>query len=540
MASISFKYDSIKPVDTYKKYFSKINYDKLKNLLKMETWEDVLNKHNAQISYNIFINKLQSCIIKCTKNIPQKANHKLKPWVTNGIIESIKTRDLMKKQLLKHFTNDLKKEYTQYRNRLNKLIKFTKNQYYKNELNKVNGNYKKIWKIINNASNSNKNEKEQHYSIESETGELVKNKLKVANMFNNFFINVGPNMAKNINNSKEKSNTSEKHLKNSMYLKPVNEKEVIIYISNLKNYSAPGPDGIQVSTIKNIHLFILKPLVHIINLSFTTGNIPLEWKESVVTPIYKQGKKTNLTNYRPISVINNLPKILEQSLKSRLIDFLEKNYILNSKQYGFRKNHRTEHAILDVTKKIIYDIDSDKKSLAVFLDLAKAFDTVSHDILLNRLENIGIRGYSLKLIKNYLSERSQRVKIENEKSDPLQITTGVPQGTVLGPVLFLIYINNVAYINNIDGHLISYADDTVIVFADTSWEAVYKRAEGGLKALCEFLNQSQLSLNIDKTKFLTFTTTDADQSQKIDLKIHNTKCDKQNCQCPIIKKTQKN
>lgn len=538
MASISFQRTPSK-MDKSKKFCNKINYNKLENLLKLESWEDVLNKDDVQISYDIFINKLKTYITTCTTTNLLKTNYKLKPWITNGIIESIKKRDKMKKQLLRNFTNDLKKEYTQYRNRLNKIIKFTKNQYYKNELNKVHGNYKKTWNIINEASNNNKENKQQNYAIESETGELIENKLKIANMFNNFFINVGSNMAKTINNSNIQSNTSEKKINNSMYLRPVTKEEVIIYISKLKNYSAPGPDGIQVSTIKRIHIFILEPLTHIINLSFINGNIPFEWKESIVTPIYKQGKKSQLTNYRPISVINILAKIFEQSLKNRLIEFLEKNDILNSKQYGFRKNCRTEHAILDLTKKIIYDIDSDRKSLAVFLDLAKAFDTVSHDILLTRLENVGIRGHTLKILKNYLSERKQCVKIEENKSDPLQITTGVPQGTVLGPILFLIYINNIAYINNIDGHLISYADDTVIIFTDTSWEAVYKKAEVGLDALRNFLSRSKLSLNIDKTKFLTFTATVADQPQKLDLKLHNKNCTKQNCQCPTIKKTEK-
>lgn len=327
---------------------------------------------------------------------------------------------------------------------------------------------------------------------------------------------------------------------NSIYLNPVNEKELITHIGTLKNNSAPGEDEITSIFIKNVHKNILKPLIHLINLSFSLSKIPTDWKSSLVTPIFKTGDPQLLTNYRPISVISNFAKIFEKCLKQRLINFLEHENILYKKQFGFRKNRNTEDAVFELTNNLIYNLNNNKKCLAVFLDLAKAFDTVCHKILFERLDSVGIRGKPLKLFEDYLSNRIQKVKLNNIISNGRFITTGVPQGTVLGPILFLLYINEIGNLP-IECSVISYADDTALLFYADTWTEVYRKAEIGLSLMLQWLSLSLLSLNTSKTYFITFSASAVDQPEEDILKIHTHDCNINNnkCICPEIAKVHK-
>lgn len=523
----------------------KINYQKLNNFLEKEKWEQVLNCKDVQESYNIFINTLILYINKATKtiNIHNNKVRKIKPWITIGLINSIKHRDNLKKKLLKNYSNELKLEYTEYRNLLNKLIKNTKNQYYKNELESANGNYKRIWEIINEASNSKtKKDKLINVDILNDKGELTNDAQQKANIFNDYFINIGKKMAQKIEKNTDLPGSiyTDKYISSTVFLTPVTDNEIILFISKLKNRSAAGPDNITSDLIKAVHGNLIKPLKYLINLVFKIGILPAQWKESIVTPVLKAGDPSNPNNYRPISLINSFAKIFEQAIKNRLTSFFSSFSVLTDRQFGFRKETSTEHAVIDLIKKVVQNIDNDKKCVSVFLDLAKAFDTVSHGNLLDRLEQSGVRGPALNVLRNYLSDRIQKVRINNVLSEPSIINMGVPQGTVLGPILFLVYINLISNLCNFDGHIVSYADDTAIVFEGDSWDSALHKAEKGLISIYKWLNYSVLSLNTEKTKFMTFTLLSDDQPNKKNIFIHNNSChNHQNCTCPHISKVSK-
>lgn len=327
----------------------------------------------------------------------------------------------------------------------------------------------------------------------------------------------------------------------SLFLRPVDENEIIVAISKLKNNCAPGPDGITTTVIKSIHEYIVTPLTHIINLCYTNGNMPTQWKESNVTPIYKAGNRNNVENYRPISVINSFAKIFEQTIKVRLIEFVDKHHVISPQQFGFVNGSSTEDAVLDFIKHTVEALDESLKCLAVFVDLAKAFDTVSHSLLLNKLSDCGVRGHTLKLFEDYLFQRKQRVKIGDKFSTSSFVTGGVPQGTVLGPILFLVYINSLTQIVNFQGHIVCYADDTAIVFKGKSWKEVHNNAETNMQKFQCWLNNGLLSMNMDKTKYMKFSLISSEHPTEMKFHIHKNTCNNKNgnnCSCPSIEKAE--
>ncbi|CAH1102642.1 unnamed protein product [Psylliodes chrysocephalus] len=247
----------------------------------------------------------------------------------------------------------------------------------------------------------------------------------MANYCHNYFSKIGIDMATKIN-SVDDFLIRYPPLINSMALNPVNKNELIEHINLLKNNSAPGIDGITSRMLKNDHRYIIEPLMHIINLIFTTGKIPEELKISIINPVFKNGSKKDVSNYRPISLITNFAKMFEKCLKKRLYEYLIDKKILNVKQFGFQKGISTCDAMYELIFNIKNSLENENKNISIFIDLAKAFDTVPHKQLLNVLEHYGIRGLVLKIFENYLHERTQIVKIRNEFSNPVKIQIGVP------------------------------------------------------------------------------------------------------------------
>jgi retron-type reverse transcriptase len=261
----------------------------------------------------------------------------------------------------------------------------------------------------------------------------------------------------------------------------------------------------KAKVIKKTYHHILTPIVHIINLSLNQGVFPELMKLSKVIPIFKSGSRHLTKNYRPISLLPVFSKILERIMFNRLYKFLTKGKVLVNNQYGFRRFHSTEQAILDFQNCIIDHLIKKETPIAIFLDLTKAFDTIDHKLLISKLEHYGIRGCALSWFISYLENRTQYTSVNNSESSVKNVRFGVPQGSILGPLLFIAYINDI--VNTTDaGKFILFADDTSIVFATGNPDDIQQmnNINLALTNVCQWFNANKLSVNEAKTKFMKF------------------------------------
>ena len=317
-------------------------------------------------------------------------------------------------------------------------------------------------------------------------------------------MNVGPSTEKTV--PKTGNITPEKFLRDKnrfeFIMAHISEDEILKIIQSLPIKST-GPSSIPIKLLKLVANIIVTPLCHIINVSFSTGVFPDIWKIAKVIALHKGGPSDNVNNYRPISLLSIFDKIIEKVMHKKLSEFLDLHEILFINQFGFRKNSSTIHALLDITERIRQTMDNGKYGCGVFIDLKKAFDTVNHEILLLKLEHYGIRNNMLKWFESYLSGRKQYVYFNGVSSATLSLSCGVPQGSVLGPLLFLIYINDLPNISDTLQFFL-FADDTNLYYESDDLVELEKNMNRELKKLSLWLNANRLALNISKTNFIIF------------------------------------
>ena len=466
-----------------------------------------------------FIQSYQKNIYKCFPWRKSSVNRYTNnyPWLTSALKESLKVKN---KLYINRNKGDNKEArlrwYKQYHNKLNHILRMTERKYYQDLLSEHKSNVKKSWQVIKTVIN-----KRKYKPINTKfkcNDKITKDGQVISDKFNNFFVNVGTTLAKNIPHSNK--SPTEYMITNTIdlfILDPVSENEVLKIISNFKDSSA-GWDELKPLMMKNIKESIKTPMTHICNKSFISGIFPFEMKIANVVPIFKSGDDMVFSNYRPVSVLPVFSKLLERLIYNRLICFINDNKLLYDYQFGFQKGKSTYMAMVILIEKISEALDRGDCVIGVFLDFSKAFDTVDHKILLQKLEIYGIKNISLKWFESYLTERTQYVTYNSIKSSRERVNCGVPQGSILGPLLFLLYINDLSSVSEYC-YSVLFADDTNVFISGENINVLCNKLNEELECIRKWLCCNKLSLNVSKTHYIIFTPRNK-TVHDIDAKIH--------------------
>lgn len=457
--------------------------------------EDVDAALNTLIdTYNRLLNE---CTRSVTKIVRLKGDHC--PWMTYSLWRLIQ----LKNQYLKKSKNDpndvRSKDMLVHVSKKVKAAKIRcKREYYENILN--TSSHSNVWKKVNEIFGRSKVVEQVKLRID---GAVLHSDRDVVEVFNEFFSSIGNDLANKLPQNNFDVLKHVKTVSNSIFLRPTNVSEVSILISQLDVKKSRGHDNLSADLLKaNIGSFS-NMLSKLFNRILVTGTYPNVLKIAKVTPIFKSGDTYDPSNYRPISTLSVINKIFEKLLTNRLANFFSANNVLYKLQYGFRDGCGTSNAIVELIDDLICEIDQKKIVGGLFIDLKKAFDTINHDILLKKLERYGIRGLANDLIKSYLSERKQFVVLNGVRSSLRTIDIGVPQGSNIGPLLFLIFINDLGNLK-LYGTPRLFADDTALFYPHFRIQSIIKDIESDLATLLEFFNGNHLSLNLSKTKYMVF------------------------------------
>ena len=510
------------------------NFDKENFVLEISqtNWDSVINitKEDPNFSYNSFEKTLNSIIdkyIPLKKITKNELKLKCKPWITKGIKKSIQRREKLYKKFIKSKNQKSKDElhhnYKELRNHIVTIIRESKKLHFKKYFTKNINNIQNTWKGIKSVININNSIRSEPSCIRSNNTVITEPK-EIANNFNNYFANIGHNLQSKIYqndlNYKEYLTQVNDY---SFFIKPTNKEEIISIINNINISKATGPHSIPSDILPSIKDYIADPLAKIINMSFVKGIYIENLKIAETIPIFKEkGNNLDCSNYRPISLLSNINKIIEKLMHSRLYNFLSIHNCIYDHQFGFRKNHSTNHALINLTEEIRDALDNNSFAAGVFVDLQKAFDTVDHTILLNKLNHYGIRGVTNNWFKSYLSNRRQYVTINGFKSDVAIMKYGVPQGSVLGPLLFIIYINDLHYAIKFCSTR-HFADDTNLLITNKNLKQLKKHLNLDLCKLNKWLKANKISLNASKTELLVFRHPNKNITYDLKIKLNGKK-----------------
>ena len=476
-------------------------------------WTSLFERFDFEpnLCFNVFNDKMRVLVdrhVPTVRLTKRQIKTKLKPWITPGILKSISKRNFFHKKFIKAKNPETKARFfdlfKSYRNSIATLTKRSKSNHYTKYFNKHSKNMQKVWTGIRDIISMKSSNSTPNISI-SVGNNVTTNTETVTNWFNDFFTSIADNirskMPPTYNHFSRFLGTPNPH---SIFLAPTTPEEIAKVIGSFSTSKSSGPNSIPVKVLKLLKLDISEPISTLINRSFSAGVFPSALKVSKVIPVFKnKGSPLEVSNYRPISLLSNIEKIYEKVMYTRLMDFLNRFKQIYSRQFGFRKAHSTVDTLINIVERIRGSLDKGEFACGVFVDLQKAFDTVDHEILLAKLNHYGVRGIANTWFKSYLSDRSQFVCLSNHKSKIKAVKHGVPQGSVLGPLLFLLYINDLHHSIK-SSETYHFADDTHLLnFAKSVWSLCGK-INSDLRVLVSWLNANKISLNADKTEFVIF------------------------------------
>ena len=458
------------------------------------------------------------------KHVPLKQHrvkHKNQPqWMSPEILDAMKCRDRYKS-----LGNE--ENYKVWRNKVIKLIQSAKKEQYQTFIENNKGNPSSIYKIFQEFGAGKGPQKQSNIGPIKNGDTPIENPTEIANEFNDFFVNIATKLKEHVpstNHDKLKDFCQSKLPPDTKFtIPPIQREKVLRFLSTMDISKATGADMIGPRLLKFAAPYIVDEVTYICNHSINNSVFPNKWKEAKVTPLYKNGSPEEVNNYRPISILPVMSKVLEKHVHDSLSEFLHEFDLLHKTQSGFRPQHSCETALVNMIDSWLDAIDKGKMIGVVLVDFKKAFDLVDHNILLDKLSLYSIKGEALSWFNTYLTQRKQQVSVNNCKSDFKHVSYGVPQGSILGPLLFLLFINDLPlYTNNVYTDL--YADDTTVYDIQDSVEEIETNLQSTLNNLHAWCRDNGMILNSSKTKVLLVTTTQKRQrlqNENLDLKFNN-------------------
>lgn len=488
--------------NTDKETKNKICEHTLKQAFKGVEWNELLRFNECNDLYDNIVKTFSTCYEKASfTKISEKKIVFRKDWMSLELLKAIQERDKLF-QRWKNCKSIVRAiymaDYKKSRNLVCAKIKKAKIKFYSNEIEKAKHSMKETWEILNKLSGKCK-KKGVDETISKYLGKTNSNEV-IVNTFAESFVTEIVKIQHNCSITTQHGNMMNPAMQ-SMFMPIVHSAEVEEMIEKMNVNKQPGLDGIRVKDMQYLNKEIGVVIAHLINLSIKSGIVPDNLKTSIVRPIYKKGDHLLYTNYRPISLLPVIEKILERVIVVRLTNYLEEFGIISKYQYGFQKGKGTNDLLNTFSDFVNTNLNNNFHVVALFIDFSKAFDTINHKILLNSLQNIGIAGPLLVWFENYLRNRRIIVKVSNTYSFPKDIVTGVPQGSNLGPILYIIYVNHVFRLLH-ESNIFMYADDTVLLAAHRDIECAIEELQINFNRLLQWTHDNALVINSDKTKII--------------------------------------
>lgn len=489
-----------------------INTEQFINDLANINWTRFYLIPSVENAWDFFYSEVNNVINQHApfKTIRVKGRHL--PWISPDLICLFKKRDRAWEKCKQSRDPTDREVYRQLRNHCKTQTRNARSNYYKDAFSQNWNNPKQFWKHLDHLLNKSNNDSINSVIVNDN---VISDPLMIAQAFNAHFSQISSSLYSDYLVSSSSSNQTD----GSFSFSRIQPSEVFQAISELKNGSV-GPDGLEAKFLKLGSSILIHPLSDLYSMSLDMSSIPIVWKTARVTPIFKGGDNTDLCNYRPISIICTVTKIFEKIIYQQLYKYLNQSNILSPYQSGFRSGYSTTTALLKFTNDVFSSCDKNQCTGVIFLDLSKAFDLVDHYLLLDKLKSIGFNRNALLWFNAYLHNRRQFVQFKDAQSDECIMEKGVPQGSILGPLLFSIFVNDLPQVcNNCQVHL--YADDTVVYFSSSNSFLLQNKLQTDLKSVQNWLKSNLLKLNMKKSLCMLFGTHHSLKSAELNLYFDN-------------------
>lgn len=514
-----------------------LNNHKILQELKKVNWKDYLNESCPLVLYNRINKTFNDIYNDNTKEITTNdfSLRRTCPWITKDIQNMISHKDNLFKKWKNNPTNQVyRREYNKWRNKANKEINRAKNNHKKTLILEAGTNIKKIWDYINKWLGKEKKSVDEIIVRHMGKNDEIKT---ICEKFSNTFSNEIDSIKHKCDKQFLDRNSYTIYQNKSMRFQKVTTASVIKILNNLNVNKSPGIDKIRLCDIKLIKEEVSPIIAHFINLCIHKQLYPDELKVSIIRPLFKGGNHSNPGDYRPIAVLPTLNKIVEKAIVNQVSSYLNINNIITEYQYGFQKGKNTTKLLSKFANEINTSLNSKKQVAVLFIDFKKAFDTLDHSTLLTALDESGIRGSLQGWFANYLKNRTLTVKISDEYSSRKMVKYGVAQGSVSGPVCYIVHVNSmVSIIKKCQKYM--FADDTCLMYAGHDPVIIQNNMQSDLNNIMMWAHDNGIILNNQKTKIMNISSSYRKiDIQQIELKGHSYDClhlDFKNCKCLTI------